>query len=139
LLLQVLVKYVNHCHVADARVIELLKRHLRDRKVGKQPTAREVLKLARPTDVACQLETRAQQRTRGTEANCCRIFRTYGSAIAGKRRIIARSASLIIDELTGTHDNLVEQFLVHGGELLQTPLRSSTGHVRWQLQLRFLS
>lgn len=117
MLLQVLVEDLNHRHVSDARVIELLKRHLGDRKVGKQPTTREVLKLACPTDVACQLEARAQQRTHGAEANRCRIFRTYGSAVAGKRWIIARSASFIIDELTGTHDDLIEQFLVHGGEL----------------------
>ena len=112
-LLQILVKNLEHGDIPNARIVQLLEREASDGQPRKQPLTRGIAKLISSGQFAGKLEPGAKQRACGAEAGGSRIMGVDRSTVARERDVSLGSASLVVDELTGPDDDLMNEKLCH--------------------------
>lgn len=101
--------------MTDARVVEILENLARGLLQREQVLARHLAKLPRLRDIAGQLEASPQQRAGGAEARGVRIVRIDGPSVRRQRRIVARSAGVIFDQVKGAADDGAQKRMIHSG------------------------
>ena len=116
-LLQIRVEDLKHSDIPDARVVEFLQSEARNGKCGKQPLAGVIAERASFRDAAGELEAGAQQRSCCAEAGSIGGMRVYGTTVARLGDVALRSTGLVVNELTGANDDLMDEFLCHSGDV----------------------